>query len=57
MFRRAELMLDAVDPATPDATRRYGRLIARLTLTDAHGDPMSGAVLPPVITWSADTAG
>jgi len=46
-------MLDAVDPATLDATRRYGRLIARLILTDANGDPMSGAVRPPLITWSA----
>jgi hypothetical protein len=52
MFRRAKLMLNAVDPATLDATRRYGRLIARLTLTDANGDPLSGAVQPPLITWS-----
>jgi hypothetical protein len=50
-------MPHAVDPATLDATRRYGRLIARLTLTDAHGDPMSGAVRPPLITWSAGTVG
>ena len=57
MFRRAKLMLDAVDPATLDATRRYGRLIARLTLTDPNGHPLSGAVRPPLITWSASTAG
>jgi hypothetical protein len=57
MFRRAKLMPHAVDPATLDATRRYGRLIARLTLTDAHGDPMSGAVRPSLITWSAGTVG
>jgi Family of unknown function (DUF5990) len=52
-----KLMPHAVDPATLDATRRYGRLIARLTLTDAHGDPMSGAVRPSLITWSAGTVG
>jgi hypothetical protein len=57
MFRRAKLMLDAVDPATLDATRRYGHLIGRLTLTDANGRPLSGAVRPPLITWSASTAG
>jgi hypothetical protein len=57
MFRRAKLMPHAVDPATLNATRRYGRLIARLTLTDAHGDPMSGAVRPSLITWSAGTVG
>lgn len=53
MFRRAKLQLDAVDPATLDAARRYGRLIARLKLTDTNGHPLSAAVRPPLISWRA----
>lgn len=56
MFRRAKLMLDAVDPTTLEAARRYGRLIARLTLTDANGHPLCAAVRPPAITWTASPA-
>ena len=37
MFRRAKLQLDAIDPATLDAARRHGSLIAHLELTDAKG--------------------
>jgi hypothetical protein len=57
LFRRAKLMLDAVEPATLDAARRYGRLIARLNLTDAKGHPLCAAVRPPLISWSASPAG
>lgn len=57
MFRRAKLMLDAVDPGILDTARRYGRLIARLKLTDASGGPVCAAVRPPLISWSANSAG
>ena len=57
MFRRAKLMLDAIDPGILDTARRYGRLIARLKLTDASGDPVCAAVRPPLISWSANSAG
>jgi len=39
------------------AAQRYGRLIGRLTLTDALGGPVCAAVRPPLITWSASAAG
>jgi hypothetical protein len=54
MFRRAKLWLDAVDPDTLQAARKYGRLIARLKLTDAKGHPLCAAVRPPAISWSAN---
>jgi hypothetical protein len=54
MFRRAKLMLDAVDPATLAAAARSGLLTGRLGLTDARGGPLCAAVRPPVVTWSAD---
>lgn len=57
LFRRAKLMLAAVDPATLDAARRHGRLIGRLTLTDDSGHPLCAAVRPPLISWSASAAG
>lgn len=57
MFMRVKLMLDAVDAATLESARRYGRLIARLRLTDAEGRPLCAAVRPPLITWSASPAG
>ncbi|MEU4096282.1 DUF5990 family protein [Streptomyces sp. NPDC026673] len=54
MFRRAKLMLDAVDPATLDAAARSGLLVGRLGLTDARGGPLCAAVRPPLVTWSAE---
>jgi len=57
MFRRAKLMLDAIDRATLDAARRYGSLIARLELTDTNGHPLCAAVRPPLIRWSAAPTG
>ncbi|WP_371483816.1 DUF5990 family protein [Kitasatospora sp. NBC_00315] len=53
VFRRAKLMLDAVDPATAEAAVRSGLLVARLRLTDARGGPLCAAVRPPLIEWSA----
>lgn len=43
MVKRAKLMLDAVDPATLQTARKYGRLIARLKLTDASRNPLCAA--------------
>jgi hypothetical protein len=57
MFRRAKLWLDAIDPATLDAARRYGSLIAHLELTDTNGHPLCAAVRPPLIRWSAAPTG
>jgi hypothetical protein len=53
MFRRAKLMLDAVDPQLAEAAEDSGRLRARLGLTDAHGRPLCAAARPPLIEWSA----
>ncbi|MGW1867791.1 DUF5990 family protein [Streptomyces mauvecolor] len=53
MFRRAKLMLDAIDPGTVAAAVRSGRLLARLPLTDAKGRPLCARVQPPLIEWSA----
>jgi hypothetical protein len=57
MFRRAKLWLDTIDPATLDAARRYGSLVASLKLTDTKGHPLSAAVRPPHIHWSAAPTG
>ncbi|MFF2611756.1 DUF5990 family protein [Kitasatospora sp. NPDC058046] len=56
LFRRAKLMLDAVDPATAAAATRLGRLTGRLRLTDAKGHPLCAAVRPPLVEWSAEAA-
>jgi hypothetical protein len=57
MFRRAKLWLDAIDPATLAAARRYGSLIASLNLTDMKGHPLCAAIRPPLIRWSAAPTG
>jgi ankyrin repeat protein len=57
MMMRAKLMLDAVDPGTLEAARKYGRLIARLKLTDDQGNPLCAAIRPPLIEWTASSAG
>ncbi|WP_035841522.1 DUF5990 family protein [Kitasatospora azatica] len=54
LFRRAKLMLDAVDPATAAAATRLGQLTGRLRLTDAKGHPLCAAVRPPLVEWSAE---
>jgi hypothetical protein len=53
MFRRAKLMLDAVDAGTVDDAVRSGRLLGRLRLTDGRGEPLCAAVRPPRIEWTA----
>ncbi|MFD5421605.1 DUF5990 family protein [Streptomyces sp. NPDC127069] len=53
MFRRAKIMLDAVDPSVAEAAAERGLLLARLGLTDAQGHPLCAAVRPPAVTWSA----
>ena len=53
MFRRAKLMLDAIDSDVIDRTAATGRLAARLKLTDECGMPRCAAVRPPRITWTS----
>ncbi|MFI9275410.1 DUF5990 family protein [Kitasatospora sp. NPDC052896] len=57
MFRRAKLLLGAVDPAVLAAAVASGRLLGRLALTDAKGHPLCARVVPPLITWSAAEPG
>ncbi|MGW0589650.1 DUF5990 family protein [Streptosporangium sp. NPDC002607] len=56
LFRRAKLMLDAVDPTTAKAATRSGLLLARLRLTDAKNQPLCAAVRPPLVEWIAGQA-
>ncbi|MCU7821086.1 DUF5990 family protein [Kitasatospora sp. DSM 101779] len=53
MFRRAKLMLDAVDPETVESAVASGLLVVRLGLTDGRGQPLCAAVRPPAATGSA----
>lgn len=53
-FRRAKLMLDAVDSSVADDAVSRGRLVARLALTDAKGRPLCAAVRPPLVAWSSE---
>ncbi|MEB8343808.1 DUF5990 family protein [Streptomyces endophyticus] len=55
MFRRAKLMLDAVPSEVLDAAVRSGLLVGRLGLTDAQGTPLCARVVPPRITWTAES--
>jgi len=53
MFRRAKLMLGAVDPALVRAAEAGdGDLIATVDLTDERGGPRCARVDPPAITWT-----
>lgn len=55
MFRRAKLMLAAIEPSVIAAARGPGgRLIGRLGLTGGDGGPRCAAVRPPGISWSAE---
>jgi len=56
MFRRAKLMLDAVPADVLDAAVREGLLAGRLGLTDGRGHPLCARVVPPRITWTAQSA-
>ena len=53
MFRRAKLRLDAVPPQVLRSAAEQGVLVARVTLTDAKGNPTCASVGPPLIEWSA----
>ena len=53
MFRRAKLMLGAIDPDVLAAAVASGRLTGRLGLTDAKGHPQCARVVPPAVRWTA----
>jgi hypothetical protein len=57
MFRRAKLMLDVIPEDTLAAAAREGLLVGRLGLTGDDGSPVCARVLPPRITWTAESAG
>ena len=53
MFRRAKLWLDGGVPNDIlIRAARHGRLLGRLGLTDAKGNPLCASVRPPSIEWS-----
>lgn len=55
LFRGAKLRLADVPPGLiGDAMRPGWRLVARLRLTDATGNPVCARLRPPYITWSAE---
>lgn len=57
MFRRAKLMLAAVDPAVVAAAAEPGyALVAGLSLTGGDGGPRCASVRPPAISWTAAPA-
>lgn len=52
LFRGAKLRLADVDPALIEEALRPGRrLIARVHLTDATGNPICARLRPPDIEW------
>jgi hypothetical protein len=51
MFRRAKLMLDAVEPAVVDGAKD-GVLWATINLTDEQGGPRCARVDPPSVLWT-----
>jgi hypothetical protein len=54
MFRRAKLMLGAVDPdLVRCAERTASTLVATVDLTDAKGGPRCARVDPPALVWRA----
>ncbi|MFJ4188641.1 DUF5990 family protein [Kitasatospora sp. NPDC089509] len=53
LFRRAKLLLAAVDRGVLEQAVDSGLLVARLGLTDAKGHPLCAAVRPPLVTWTA----
>ena len=55
MFRRAKLMLAAVEPRLLNlATQRGTVLTGRLPLTDSKGMPVAAAIRPPRIEWTVE---
>jgi Family of unknown function (DUF5990)/Domain of unknown function (DUF5655) len=58
VFRGAKLRLVDVDPGLIERALRPGRrLVARIRLTDARGNPICARVHPPYLTWSAAADG
>jgi hypothetical protein len=58
VFRGAKLRLVDVDPDLIErALRPDHKLIARIRLTDARGNPICARVHPPYLTWSAAADG
>ena len=54
MFRRAKLMLGAVDPDLVKSAERSGAvLVATIDLTDATGGPRCARVDEPALVWRA----
>lgn len=57
LFRGAKLRLVDVDPSLVEEALRPGhRLVARVCLTDARGNPICARVRPPYIAWSVERA-
>ncbi len=55
LFRGAKLRFADIDPRViSDAIRPGYRLVARVRLTDARGNPVCARVHPPALTWSAE---
>ena len=53
LFRGAKLRLNDVDPAlVTDALQRARPLVARVRLTDPHGNPICARLRPPHIGWA-----
>lgn len=58
MFRRAKLMLAAIDAQVIDVAGGPGYLLeATLGLTGGDGGPRCAAVRPPAVSWAAAPAG
>jgi uncharacterized protein DUF5990/uncharacterized protein DUF5655 len=58
LFRGAKLRLVDVEPGLIEAAMRPGhRLVARIRLTDAKGNPVCARVHPPALTWSVEKCG
>jgi hypothetical protein len=58
VFRGAKLRLVDVEPGLIEQAMRPGRkLIARIRLTDARGNPICARVHPPYLTWSVAADG
>lgn len=55
MFRRAKLVLNAIDPQLVAAAASPGRsLVGTVRLTDERGGPRCARVDPPDLLWSVD---
>jgi hypothetical protein len=58
LFRGAKLRLVDVEPGLIEAALQPGhRLVARIRLTDARGNPVCARVNPPALTWSVEKCG